>query len=79
MAAPTVCVAGTNVSDTFDGWILGGGVAFAFAGNFIGRIEYLHADYGTTRFPTPGTIGGATDVSIKGDKVRAGLSLKFGP
>jgi outer membrane immunogenic protein len=76
MAVPTTCIPGTTLSQTHSGWIAGGGVAFAFAGNFTARIEYLHADYGTTSFATPG-FGVPTNVKITTDKVRAGLSLRF--
>jgi outer membrane immunogenic protein len=71
-------VAGTTVSHTFDGWTIGGGYAYAFTNNFIGRIEYLYADYGTHAFATPGAAGGITNISVTTNKVRAGLSWKFG-
>jgi outer membrane immunogenic protein len=73
MVAPTTCAPGTNISATFDGWVFGGGVAYAFTDNLIFRFEYLHADYGTTAFPAAGT-----NLSPTTDKVRAGLSWKFG-
>jgi outer membrane immunogenic protein len=76
MALPTTCIPGTSLSHTYSGWVAGGGVAFAFAGNFTARIEYLHADYGTTSFSTPG-FGVATNVKATTDKVRAGLSLRL--
>jgi outer membrane immunogenic protein len=79
IAAPTACVAGTNISDTLTGWTIGGGAAFAFSPNLIARIEYLHADYGSNTYTTPGFTGGLANVDVTTDKVRVGLSWKFGP
>jgi outer membrane immunogenic protein len=75
--APTTCLAGTGISSTFSGWTIGGGIAYAFTDNLIGRIEYLHADYGTKAFAGPGFAGGVANVSVTTDKVRAGLSWRF--
>lgn len=79
IAAPTTCsaTAGTSVSDTFSGWTIGGGIAYAFTDNMIGRIEYLHADYGNRTFTTPGFTGGTANVDVTTDKVRASLSWRF--
>lgn len=77
LPAPTTCLAGTTYSRTFSGWVVGGGGAFAFPGNLTARIEYLHADYGTTSVPTPVAAGGTTNVRITTNKVRAGLSWRF--
>ncbi len=40
-----------GVSETFEntrtGWTAGGGIEYAFAPNWVGRIEYRFADFGT--------------------------------
>src|SRR6266446_2676986 len=73
----------TQPFDRF-GWVAGVGVeTLLFGTNWIGRLEYLHYDYGAVQ-----TISGRTDssgtVSDRAgsqtiDVVRAGLSYKFGP
>lgn len=77
VATPTSCVGGTVFSKTYTGWTIGGGFAYAFNKNLIGRIEYLHADYGSNDFNIPTLATGITQVKITTDKVRAGLSWKF--
>ena len=75
---------GSNPVHLF-GWVAGAGVEARLMGsNWIGRLEYLHYDFGQSRsssstliegqsFGTPRTGG---DQTI--DVVRAGLSYKFG-
>jgi outer membrane immunogenic protein len=47
-----------SFTDTRAGWVVGGGIEHAFASNWMVRVEYLHADYGTANngtsinFPT---------------------------
>jgi outer membrane immunogenic protein len=49
-----------STSDTRAGWVVGGGIEKAFGGNWIFRIEYLHADYGHVGHAT--TFGQAVGV-----------------
>jgi len=68
------------------GWVLGAGVEYRlWQTNWIGRLEYLHYDFGQFRGSfflvtnIPGQLGqnnSAGDQTI--DVVRAGLSYKFG-
>jgi outer membrane immunogenic protein len=64
------------------GWTAGGGVEYAFAGNWSAKLEYLHADFGSQYFArTPSSTGGffnAHNITLTEDIVRAGLSYKFG-
>ncbi len=65
---------------TLVGWTVGTGIEHAFANNWIARVEYLFADYGSktffegidtaTFFPTV--------VDLQTHTVRAALSYKFG-
>ena len=61
------------------GWTLGGGYAYGFTNNLVGRIEYLYADYGTKSLASPGFGNGITTYEVKTHTVRVGLSWKFGP
>src|SRR5262249_7440045 len=78
----TQTVVTTTPNDRF-GWVLGLGAEARLGGTgWIGRIEYLHYDFGTSQTTTvviSNTPGGfaesAKDQTI--DVVRAGLSYKF--
>jgi outer membrane immunogenic protein len=41
-----------NVDTTLDGWIVGGGLDYAFTDKFVGRIEYRHYALGDTDLDT---------------------------
>ena len=47
------CFPGTDFGGTMSGWVAGGGIAYAFTDNLIGRVEYLHADYRSKNFSLP--------------------------
>ncbi len=77
----------TNPADRF-GWVAGvGGEMMLGSSNWIGRLEYLHYDFG--RINTDGNIsvfqgGLSASATITAgrqtiDVVRAGVSYKFGP
>jgi outer membrane immunogenic protein len=77
----------TDVTTPFDrlGWVAGAGIeAMPFGPNWIGRIEYLHYDFGgaqttsvvTSSFPDIWRTDGAGRQTL--DVLRAGLSYKFG-
>jgi outer membrane immunogenic protein len=76
--ASTICPSSTVAFGGYqDGWTIGVGLAHAFTENFIGRIEYLYADYGNKSYSTPGVVGGVTQLDLHTSTVRAGLSWKF--
>jgi outer membrane immunogenic protein len=74
------CQAGAT-SGTLSGWTIGGGVEWAFAGNWIARAEYLYVDLGSLSHPMrdPGfpLNNFAASADFKSSIVRAALSYKF--
>jgi outer membrane immunogenic protein len=71
------CFGFSDFKDGRWGWTAGGGVAYAFAPNLIGRIEYLFADYGAADYSTVGVFAGLTRVDLKTHTVRVGVSWTF--
>ena len=70
--------AATGASDTRTGWTVGGGLEYAFLGNWSAKIEYLYVDLGTFDCSTacsPGVV--ASNVTFKENVVRAGFNYKF--
>lgn len=65
------------------GWSVGGGLEFAFAGNWSVKAEYLYYDLGNistaaadTRIAPPAILFG--DQQVRGNIVRAGVNYRFG-
>jgi outer membrane immunogenic protein len=58
------------------GWTVGGGLEYAFLGNWSAKLEYLYVDLGSfdAGFVAPFA---STDVTFKENIVRAGLNYKF--
>jgi len=64
-------------SSTRTGWTLGAGFDYAFTPNWIGRVEYRYADFGTFSY-TPSVFPGYTENhKITENVVRFGLAYKF--
>jgi outer membrane immunogenic protein len=63
------------------GWAAGVGVEYAFWNNFTLKLEYLHADFGSTDFgrlkPSATFTFNERRVSLTDDMVRIGLNYKF--
>ena len=73
VSIPIAGLAASSSSDQF-GWTIGGGLEYAFLGNWTAKIEYLYVDLGS--FNTgPAPI--VNNVSFKENIVRAGLNYKF--
>ena len=76
---------GTRVfsdSDTMTGWTIGGGIEAMFGGNWIGRIDYSYADYGSFSFVAipaiPGrTFGANAKLDVETHTITAGIGMKF--
>ena len=80
----TVSTSAWSDSKTLTGWVAGAGVEYMFAPHWIGRIEYLYESFGDFTVPT-GLVpvgapprAGTLDLSAV-QKVRVGISYKFGP
>ena len=69
-----------NVSQTVTntGWTVGGGVEYAFVGQWSAKVEYLYADLGKGKCDL-GACGGGTVIEspFKINIVRAGLNYRF--
>ena len=64
-----------SATDTRMGWTVGGGLEYAFLGNWTAKIEYLYVDLGS--FDTGFTAPIVNNVSFKEHVVRGGLNYKF--
>ena len=69
-----------TVRNDLTGWNVGVGLDYAFTRNWIGRIEYIHDDFGRTTFgfgvPSAGQFTDRT-TSVRDDTVRAAIMYKF--
>jgi outer membrane immunogenic protein len=81
----TASLAGLSatVSDTRNGWTVGGGGEYAFTDWLTGFVEYDFYDFGTKTESLTGTAGAAAvtiSTSVKETKsiAKAGLNFKFG-
>lgn len=63
------------------GWLLGGGLEYRLIGNWTGKIEYLHMNFGAVRVTPDALANTATafdsDARVTSDVVRLGLNYKF--
>ena len=64
-------------SSTRAGFTVGGGAEYAFTNNWIGKIEYRYADYGTQTIAGGNVVNGAVKNSAQVNTVTAGVSYKF--
>lgn len=68
----------TDTSTTRPGWTIGGGLEYAFVGNWIGRVEYRYSDFGTFSY-TPAIFAPFRENhALTENQVLVGLSYKFG-
>ncbi len=80
-----VCNTITCVSDsqTRTGWVAGGGIEYAAWDHVTLKVEYLHADFGTSTYinpsvqVAPGRTIVTRDVPLTNDIVRAGVNYRF--
>jgi outer membrane immunogenic protein len=66
-----------STAKTMAGWTVGGGVEYAFSGNWSAKVEYLYSDLGT--FACGVTCGSVTpdDISFTSNMVRGGINYRF--
>jgi outer membrane immunogenic protein len=73
-------ISGSN-NNTNSGWLIGGGVEWAFACNWSGKIEYDYLGLSSQTFTTPGVIL-AGDTFTTGNRnlqmVKFGINYRFG-
>jgi len=72
----------TNFTDNRTGWTAGVGWEYAFTGNWIGRVEYRHADFGNVTnhnflFCVTCAPSNETHRTTE-DAIRFGIAYKFG-
>lgn len=77
-----------SITETRAGWVVGAGLEYALGLNWSGKIEYLHAGFGTTSFTTQAmTVPAGVPVAnaflthnhtLSTDIVRVGLNYRFG-
>jgi outer membrane immunogenic protein len=67
-----------EASETRTGWIVGGGIEWAFWSNWSAKAEYDYYDFGTRTLTLTGTFAG-TPIQVPGVNVRQRISVgKFG-
>jgi outer membrane immunogenic protein len=66
----------TGATSTQLGWVLGGGIEYAFLSSWSAKFEYLYADMGTAQCPAT-SCGTAIDTTLKLNIIRGGLNYKF--
>jgi outer membrane immunogenic protein len=70
-----------NASETRSGWTIGGGVEYAFAGNWSAKVEYDYIDFGTktVTFPDiPTATGFPEGLKNTINEVKVGVNYRFG-
>jgi outer membrane immunogenic protein len=70
-----------NADTTPSGWTVGGGVEWAFAGNWSAFAEYNYLDFGTPGVTFTSATGGATfpvDIKQTINSVMVGVNYRFG-
>lgn len=78
--AGTTLVAGTSKTRFAPGWTLGAGIEYAASGNWVGRLEYDHYDFGTQTHDALSAGAGVFPFRHRtsADTVRLGISYKLG-
>jgi len=68
---------GESFNQARPGWTAGGGVEYALAENWSGRIEYRHSDLGSTLYESSNFDGNSYRIRMKDDAVRVGVAYHF--
>jgi outer membrane immunogenic protein len=77
-AAGLISTTAFSTSSRMDGWTVGGGIEWAFCGNWTAKFEYLYIDFGNQGdVAIPGGPFIITSGHFIDDVVRAGVNYKF--
>jgi outer membrane immunogenic protein len=68
----------TSVSDTISGWLMAGGVEYAFAPHWTAKLEYAHLDLGGSNAASSLFPGDSLPASRNIRMLRLGINYKFG-
>jgi len=70
-----------SASATRWGWVMGGGLEYAFTRNWSAKIEYNYIDFNTRRLNFGGgaSVGYVQDIASNLQLVKAGINYRFGP
>jgi outer membrane immunogenic protein len=68
---------GSNFNDFKVGWTAGGGLEYAFAGNWTAKAEYLYVDLGKANCDAICFSAAPFDVTFQTHILRGGLNYKF--
>jgi outer membrane immunogenic protein len=66
-----------GVSNTNAGWTVGGGLEFAFAGNWTAKAEYLYVDLGTLNCGLACGAAVPDNVTFTSHVLRGGVNFRF--
>ena len=79
LSTPGLAIGGysSTISDTETGWLVGGGVEWAFARNWSAKIEGTYMDFGQKNKDFA-TLGGAGGLPINADIDAQISTIKFG-
>ena len=69
--------AGGSFSDVKTGWTAGGGLEYAFLGNWSAKFEYLYVDLGKAGCDAACSAGSPFDVTFTSHIIRGGLNYRF--
>jgi outer membrane immunogenic protein len=77
-AAGVIASTAFNTSSNLGGWTAGGGIEWAFLGNWTAKFEYLHIDFGSRgNFAIPGGPFIIASGHFIDNVARAGINYKF--
>jgi outer membrane immunogenic protein len=74
----------SNNNLTRDGWVIGGGIEWAFLENWSAKLEYLHYDFGGRTFAFNGVLATvpfnfSSNVQQTVDTIKFGINWRFYP
>jgi outer membrane immunogenic protein len=72
----------TSRTDDRVGWLVGGGVEFAFSPNWSAKVEYNYVDFGTGTYalinPVNGRVAQSVDYTDTVNVIKGGVNYRFG-